>query len=465
MKRRTLILAAAAAFGLPSCMTNPPGLPETLPRERASLPAAWNAPDITGSAASARDNWWVDLGIPELTTLIEKGFSRSHSMRSALAALEAARAEARAVGADLYPYVDLGAGYSWGRTVSSTSGKSQTSRTAKIAAAASWELDFWGRNRNEREAAIAAADSKLWASRAVRLSLSGSIARQYLALLNAREMIRISESNLEIMRKTSEITDAKLSAGTATPTDAETARSDVATAEAALANRKLAADLALHALALLTADPELALPEANGPLPSAPSVRPGIPSELLQNRPDVRAAASTLQSAHASVAVAYAAFFPSISLTGSAGTQSRTLGALFSKGIWSAGISLDLPIFDAGRRSAEYDRSKAVEAGALEAYRLAAETAYADVRDALSSIQYSREAERSRLAALNSARSAVKNAQSRYQHGSGSFLALLTAQRALNDASVAHESAKLATLESFISLNLALGAGRGTPES
>jgi len=240
-----------------------------------------------------------------------------------------------------------------------------------------------------------------------------------------------------------------------------TARSDVETQRTAVSSWKLAAEQHLHALALLTAQPELKLPDSPYGLPEVPAIRPGIPSTLLQNRPDVREAEAMLRSAHASVAVAYAAFFPSISLTGSAGTQSRALSDLFTHSIWSVGLSLDLPIFDFGRRSARFSQAKAAETAALESYRMAAEQAYSDVRDSLSAATYYSEEARSRTVARSTAEKAAAQASTLYEAGKGGFLSLLTAQRSANAAALSEISTRLNGLNNAVALNLALGAGPG----
>ena len=326
MKKTAITLASglAASLLLASCST-PPGLPKTLPDTRASLPDTWNAPEVKGGAFSARSDWWNEFSDPTLSSLIETGLSRSHNVRAALARLEEARAYAEETGAALYPNISLGADASNGRTESATSGAYQKSKIHRVQGEAAWEIDFWGKNRKAREAALASADSSLWAVRAVELSLAGNIARQYFGWVAARQSLAISENTLASLAKTLSITEAKYRLGTATEVDVNTARSDVETQRTAVSSWKLAAEQHLHALALLTAQPELKLPDSPYGLPEVPAIRPGIPSTLLQNRPDVREAEAMLRSAHASVAVAYAAFFPSISLTGRRDAVTGTL--------------------------------------------------------------------------------------------------------------------------------------------
>lgn len=165
MKKTAITLASglAASLLLASCST-PPGLPKTLPDTRASLPDTWNAPEVKGGAFSARSDWWNEFSDPTLSSLIETGLSRSHNVRAALARLEEARAYAEETGAALYPNISLGADASNGRTESATSGAYQKSKIHRVQGEAAWEIDFWGKNRKAREAALASADSSLWGS-------------------------------------------------------------------------------------------------------------------------------------------------------------------------------------------------------------------------------------------------------------------------------------------------------------
>ena len=283
MKKTAITLASglAASLLLASCST-PPGLPKTLPDTRASLPDTWNAPEVKGGAFSARSDWWNEFSDPTLSSLIETGLSRSHNVRAALARLEEARAYAEETGAALYPNISLGADASNGRTESATSGAYQKSKIHRVQGEAAWEIDFWGKNRKAREAALASADSSLWAVRAVELSLAGNIARQYFGWVAARQSLAISENTLASLAKTLSITEAKYRLGTATEVDVNTARSDVETQRTAVSSWKLAAEQHLHALALLTAQPELKLPDSPYGLPEVPAIRPG---DLSHRRP------------------------------------------------------------------------------------------------------------------------------------------------------------------------------------
>lgn len=460
MKRSFALLVAASlsSIGLSGCST-PPGLPETLPAEKVHLPADWQAPAPQGSVASERDDWWSELRDPQLSSLIESALRDAHNVKAAAARLDAARAYARQVGAGLYPEIGLASDSGRGKTRSTSTNAVSRPHYLRAAASASWELDFWGKNRNLRESALASADKSLWAARAVRLSLAGSIAREYIGWLGSLRKLDLAVDSLETMQKTLEIVRSRRGLGTATDVDVSSSEAELASRKADADTLRLEAEQHEHALALLASRPELRLRRpATLELP-CPAVRPGLPSELLQNRPDVRQAEAALRSSHAEIAAAYAAFFPSISLTGSAGTQSRELSGLFGASIWSLGVSLDLPIFDFGRRTARYEETKAAERAALEAYRQAAEQAYGDVRDALSSTRYLKDIEESRRTSLEASQRALLQALDRYRLGGEGFLTVLTAQRTFNSAAASLADARSERLYAYVSFNEALGAG------
>lgn len=461
---RTLLAASAALALLAAGCATPPGFTPATANEKITLPSDWQTPTARGSAASVHDAWWEDLGDAQLTALIERALSNSHDVRIALANLDAARAYVKETGADLYPSVGLAGDGVRSKTRSTTTDAVSRPQYARVTANASWELDFWGKARQTQAGALADADKSFWALRAARLSLAGSIARQYIGWVSDGLRLKAANDSLETMKKTLEVTRGKAQLGTATPVDVASAESDVASQEAAVASLALSIDQHAHALALLTARPDLKLSAPQAFPMQCPTVRPGLPSELLQNRPDVREAEAALRSTRASVAVAYAAFFPSISLTGQAGTQSSSLAGLFGGSIWSLGLSLDLPVFDFGKRSARYERTQANELAALESYRKTAESAYSDVRDALSATDALDRVAKSRAAALEASQRALKQASDRYRLGTESFLTLLSAQRTANAASQTLVSAQADQLYNFVTLNEALGAGADVAE-
>ena len=462
---RTVCLSAAVLSAALTACSTPPGFPEAPADSSVNLPQSWHAPSPVGSAASARDDWWSDLKAPLLDRLIDAALRDSHNLKAAAANLRAAQAYAEETGADLFPKVNLAADLVRSKTRNTTTNVPSRPHYSRAEAGASWELDFWGKNQQTREAAIAQAQASLWAEREVRLELAASIARAYINWQAAALRLGFSRETLAVMEKTLSIVESRLALGTATAADVSAARSDRDSQIATVAAQKLEMERNLHTLALLTANPALQLPAPSGNLPACPPVRPGIPSELLQNRPDVRQAEASLRAQHASAAVAYAAFFPSIELTGAGGTQSISLSNLFMHPIWSLGISIDLPIFDFGRRSARFERAKAQEVAALERYRLTAERAYADVRDALAATQYLQQAESSRISAKTGAETALRQSQARYEAGRESLASLLLAQRTLNTAASALVTARADRLLNFVALNQALGSGTVPPDS
>jgi multidrug efflux system outer membrane protein len=215
-------------------------------------------------------------------------------------------------------------------------------------------------------------------------------------------------------------------------------------------------------LAQLSGNLDLRLPGGDlFALPKPPLPPAGLPSSLLERRPDIRSAEQSLIAANAQIGVARAALFPAISLTGTLGSQSSELATLLSSGsgIWSLGFGLALPIFDAGRRSARVEQAEARRAQALAAYQRALENGFREVADALVSLEQSAASESELRARLDAARSALELSTVRYESGYSAYLEVLDAQRTANDAELALVRNRLARLAFSVDLMKALGGG------
>jgi outer membrane protein, multidrug efflux system len=246
--------------------------------------------------------------------------------------------------------------------------------------------------------------------------------------------------------------------------DLEVAQAETARAAIAVQLRELQRQRALleHQLATLAGRLELGVGEGDLrtlPVPALPPA--GLPSVLLDRRPDVRQAEQQLVSANALIGVARAAMFPTISLTGALGVESKELSSLNDTGskIWSLGFGLSLPIFDSGRYSARTDAARAREKQAVASYQKAIETAFREVSDALSTVGSTSGAEQDYQAQVEAARRALRLARLRYEAGYSSFLEVLDAQRTANDAELAYLRNRQALLSSTVDLMKALGGG------
>jgi multidrug efflux system outer membrane protein len=199
-------------------------------------------------------------------------------------------------------------------------------------------------------------------------------------------------------------------------------------------------------------------------LPLVPVPPAGLPSTLLDRRPDIRQAEEALVAANAQIGIARAALFPTLSLTAAAGTQSAELDTLLTSGarIWTLGFGLALPIFDAGRREARVDQARARREQAVAGYQRAIETGFREVSDALVNVQQTGESEAELLARLQAARNALELSTLRYQSGYSPYLEVLDAQRTANDAELAFVRNRQARLGFSVDLMKALGGGWAT---
>jgi len=387
-------------------------------------------------------------------------------LRVAIARVEEAEAALREAGAALTPSVDLDANSS--RSRSST--KSAVFNTAmpvyrtthSLGLSTAFELDFWGHLRRTREAARAQALASHYARDTVQLSLAGMVANSYLALRAYDAELRVSRESQASRESTLKIVSARVDAGLASPLDLRQAEGALAATRAQIATLRQQRAVTEHQLALLVGMPEMRIASSDlrqMPLPPVPPA--GLPSSLLEARPDLRQAEEELVSNNARIGVAKAALYPTISLTGGLGGESKDLSNLFSSGAraWNLGLGLALPIFDSGANEARVDQATARQKQALAAYQKAIQTAFKEVNDALVGLRENAESETAQDARVTAADQVLKLAQDRYEAGYAGFLEVLDAQRTLNDARLAYIGTRQSRLAAAVDLFRALGGG------
>ena len=412
-------------------------------------------------------DWWKLYRDPLLDELIASARSRNADIRLAAARVQEAEALAREAGAARFPEV----GGSFGATRSRVSTRTVPPPQAaaplersqhQLAASTSFELDFWGRLSRAAEAAQASLLASRYSQEVVALSLSGATAQSYFTLRSLDAQIAVLEATIQVRRESLSIARARADAGLASELDVHQAQGALSDA---LVQRREAGrqrSLAERQLAQLTGRLDLKILHGNLfdlPLPPAPP--PGLPSALLARRPDIRSAEAAMIAANAQIGVARAALFPTISLTAALGAQSAELSQLLSSGagIWSVGVGLAAPIFDAGRREARVEQAEARRAQALAGYQRSIEAAFREVADALSSVEQSGGAEAELAARLQAARSALELSGERYRAGYSPYLEVLDAQRTANDAELAYVRNRQARLAFSVDLMKALGGG------
>jgi multidrug efflux system outer membrane protein len=434
-------------------------------RPAASLPGAYTEVASTAQAQVERE-WWKLFKDPVLDDLVDKALGRNLDLQAAVARVEEAEAAMREAGAALTPSVDLDAGAS--RSRSSTKAAVfntampvyRTSHTLGLSTA--FELDFWGRLRRTKEAAKAQALASRYARDTVQISLAGMVANSYLALRAFDAELAVSQESIASRESTLKIVTTRVEAGLASPLDQRQAEGVLASTRAQISTLRQQRAITEHQLALLVGTPELRIAAADlRQLPLPPIPPAGLPSSLLEARPDLRQAEEELVANNARIGVAKAAMYPTISLTGGLGAESRQLSNLFSSGArtWNLGAGLVLPIFDAGANEARVDQATARQKQSLAAYQKAVQNAFKEVNDALVGLRENAEGEAAQDARVAAADQALKLAQTRYEAGYSGFLEVLDAQRTLNDARLAHIATRQSRLAAAVDLFKALGGG------
>jgi len=429
-------------------------------RPDLALPAAY--PEAgEGTAASVPLQWWKLYDDAKLDELVGSGLGRNADVRLAAARVEEAEAalrEARAI--RLVPEVDAQAGALRGRAA--VSGQYATGNTFTLGLATSFEVDVWGRlRRGERS-----VQDELLASRygrdTVALTLAATIARTYFAALSLDSQYTASEEILRSAEDSLDLTRKRLEGGVGSNLDVYQAGTlrDVSSAQLKEIARQRA--MVQHELGVLTGNLDLVVPAKElHELPVPPLPPPGLPSQLLERRPDVRQAEAQLEAATERIGVARAAQFPTLSLTGSAGLQSAELDSLLHPGskVWSIGAGLLGPVIDGGRYAARTQQAEAQARQAEAVYQRAVENAFRDVSDALSNIRLGAQEDRELASRLAQARSALRLANLRYESGYSPFLEVLDAQRTLNLAQLEYIRNRQNYLSYTVDLMNALGGG------
>jgi multidrug efflux system outer membrane protein len=452
------------ALGVSGCMMVGPDFR----RPDVTLPQSYAGPASSANGSLAVPaNWWQLYADELLDKLVLAGLERNVDVRRAIARIDEAEAIVReANAATLFPQVD--ADIAAGRSRAGIGG-AQASNTTRVtrnnfllSARTSFELDFWGGLRRTREAALAQYVSTGYARDVVSLSLAAAIAQTYFTIRVTDAQIAVSEESLRSASESLEIARRRAQAGLVSDLDINQAGTLRAQIAAQITELRRARAVAEHQLGVLTGILDLAVPVGDlEMLPKPPVPPPGLPSALLERRPDIRQAEELYRAANAQIGVARAAQLPTFSLTGALGTQSSELGSIFSTGagIWSVGLGIVGPIFDAGRSAARTDQAVARARQAATDYEKTAQTAFREVSDALSNVQLTAEAERDLIERVDYARNSLRLSTLRYESGYSAYIEVLDAQRTLNEAQLALARNRQVYLQYTVDLMNALGGG------
>ena len=409
-------------------------------------------------------DWYRGFGSDELNSFVDLAVSNNWDLTAARERVTQADARARQAGAALLPILDGNANANYLGGHSQQGSGHEFDWLAMLSA--SYEVDFWGRNRATANATLLEAGASRAERDTVALTMLGGVADEYFQVLALRERLTIARANLDATQKVLEVVQARFDSGVVNPVELAEQKAAVYAAQIAVSDLEQSEAQARAALALLLGRvPEnFAVEGKSLDLLKEPAVASDLPSELLTRRPDVVAAEANLRAASANLAAARAAMLPSLTLTVSAGVQNPALPAtvLTIPGVgpsYALAANLTQPIFDHGRLRAQRDETAARERELLAAYRGAVVAALVDVEKALTALQHLDAVREFEKGSVAESERAFEAARLRYQRGAGDFLTLLQSQRSVFAARDQFTQYKLARLQGLIALCKALGGG------
>lgn len=439
-------------------------------RPKVDVPAAYIEASQQQASSEITNNWWTLYEDQTLNDLMAKALQNNTDIKLAVARIEEADAVMREVGAFLLPQIDLDAGAKRSRVTEAGANQilaGNPRNNYNVQLGTSFEIDFWGKLSRAKESARAQALASRYAKDTVALSLTGLVATNYLNVRSLESQIVIAGDNLTSREASLDLTKRRLEGGIASALDLHQAEVASANLSAQLSELNRLKSLSLHQLAVLTGD--LALVNTGlkvtvvdfNTLPIPPRPPAGLPSSLLESRPDIKQAEQNMIAANANIGVAKAALYPNISLTANLGGESLALKDILTSAarIWSGGLSLHLPIFDSGKLNAKVDQASAKQKQTLAQYESAIQNAFREVNDALVSLRQNTEREAALARSTDAAKKALEVSNNRYQSGYSAYIDVLDAQRTYNDAGLAYVQSRQARLIASVDLFKALGGG------
>ena len=463
-RRHVLALAATAAFVLlAGCAVSPTyEVPTAIAPQTFKEAAGWQ-PAVPADTLE-RGPWWTLFGDAQLNQLADSIEVSNQNVAEAIASYEQARALVREQRASLFPTVSLtGSG-----TRSGGGGEQQTGNNYRAAIGASWEPDVWGKLRAGVTGADASASASAADLAAARLSAQGELATNYFSLRQSDAQIALLNSTIEGYQRVLDITGNRFNAGIAAKSDLLQAQTQLANAQIDLSSQTRSRAQLEHAIAILLgkAPSDFSLAVAPWTL-TVPEVPLGVPSTLLQRRPDIAAAERRVAVANEQIGIARSAYYPSLNLTGSYGGGASRVGDLFnaSSSLWSLGVSAAQTLFNAGATTASVDAAKAGHEAAVARYRQTVLSAFGAVEDQLSATRALAEQLTLRQQASAAADQVEQQMLNRYNAGQVGYTDVVTAQVTALSARRSLVQAQADRQTTAVALIQALGGGWHTPQA
>jgi multidrug efflux system outer membrane protein len=437
-------------------------------------------PDSYVTASKGQDSalppldWWRNFHSRELTLLMEESLTANFDIAAAVARIRQADAAVRIANAALLPTLDFNGSATRSRASTAGSGGSRgggspVSSLYNVNLTASYTLDFWGKNRD----AVLLADENAIASRYARdvvaLTTLVSVANAYFNVIDSQDRVRIAHENLAAATKILNLIKQRDVAGTASQLEVSQQESLVATVRASIPPLEITLRQSKMALALLVGRAPEHFNVAGGSAfrLAIPRVAPGLPSELINQRPDIRQAEATLRSANYSVEEARASFFPTIGLTGETGFESLALSSLFGPGAWfyTMAASVSQPVFHGGALLGALEQAKGLQLEMLQDYRKSVLSGFSDVEQALIGLQQQALHERYQQEVVRTSKIAFDISVQRLQQGTLDMVTLTQTQETLFTAQDTLAQVRLLRLQAVVILYQALGGGWSPPPS
>ncbi|MGY3589760.1 multidrug efflux system outer membrane protein [Bradyrhizobium sp. USDA 4341] len=456
-------LGLGLSLGLTGCI---PGVEK--PELSLEVPASYRAA-AKGDADAAVPAlaWWRGFRSPELTGLMESAQLYNLDIAVAIAQIVQADAQAGVSGAALLPSISGSANAERQKVATGSSsvlgGSSGTFSQYSLGLSASYIVDFWGKNRATLSASEESATVARYNREVVALTTMAAVANTYFQVLAAQDQIKATRRNLAAAERILALIKSQFAGGTASQLDLSQQEALVATQRAAIPPLEVTLGQNTAALALLVARAPADFSVRGGSTTqiSVPRITPGMPSELLYQRPDVRQAEAQLAASNFSVDAARAAFFPQIQLTGTTGFQSAALASLFAPGAWyyTLAAGLTQPLFDGFLLESQLKLAKGQQLQNLQAYRRAVLSAFADVEKALIALQQYTLQERLQSDVVASSRKAFEVSETQLRGGTVNLITVLQTQQTLFTAELNLVTVRLNKLLAASSLFQALGGG------
>jgi outer membrane protein, multidrug efflux system len=461
MKSRLFSLSAALL--LSGCTVGP-----NYKRPTVAVPGSYRG-TISDEAAQTKlaalgdQKWWDVFQDAQLRTLIRTALTQNYDSRIAASRVLEAQAQLGITRADQFPSVGAGAGISDTRNSQSKFLPAFETSTGQVNLAAAWELDFWGKYRRATEAARENLVASEWARREVLSTLVANVANAYFQLRALDLQLEISKRTLNSRQESLRLTRILADGGSTTLLDVRQAEQLVFTASAEIPVLEQQIEQQENFLSILLGQNPGDIPrgqtltEQHQP----PDVPAGLPSALLNRRPDIQEAEAQLVAANAEIAVARAAYFPQISLNGAGGFQSSALTSLFTgpAGAWSFGASLTQPIFTGGRLRSQVRLAEARQQTAVLSYQQSIQGAFRNVSDGLLAYRKTREFRTQQELLFRSAEDAARLSHMRYNGGVTGYLEVLTNETNAFSTELGLVQAQLNELLAVVQLYQALGGG------